>query len=214
MFQFPEFAPYSYEFTARLLSFLIQKSPDRSLVADSPELIAGSHVFRRFLMPRHPPCTLSNLTTFIDHRHEKYFPTHSTPRIAPARSTRRSAPLPPGVVDSFRQALRPADGSTKVIYHRKGARRDTQSVLGLTDSRSRRFQQNCWTLNLNLIINLSKSSDRRSAFRPHFFQLHLNVDGNTVVTVYRSQFRQKITQPQPWLFFPFESPTLGDPQLS
>jgi hypothetical protein len=68
MFQFPEFAPCSYEFTAELLSFLIQKSPDRSLVADSPELIAGSHVFRRFLMPRHPPCTLSNLTTFIDHR--------------------------------------------------------------------------------------------------------------------------------------------------
>lgn len=70
MFQFPEFAPCSYEFTAKLLSFLIQKSPGHSLVADSPRLIAGSHVFRRFLMPRHPPYTLSSLTTFIDHRHE------------------------------------------------------------------------------------------------------------------------------------------------
>lgn len=68
MFQFPGFASCNYTFIAGLLSFLIQKSPDRSLVADSPELIAGSHVFHRFLMPRHPPCTLSNLTTFIDHR--------------------------------------------------------------------------------------------------------------------------------------------------
>ena len=43
---------------------------DHSLVADSPRLIAGSHVFLRFSMPRHPPYTLSNLTTFIDHRQE------------------------------------------------------------------------------------------------------------------------------------------------
>lgn len=74
MFQFPGFASYNYAFIAGLMSFLIQKSPDRSLVADSPELIAGSHVFRRFLMPRHPPCTLSNLTTFIDHRQKD--PSH------------------------------------------------------------------------------------------------------------------------------------------
>ena len=68
MFQFPEFAPCSYELAAKLLSFLIRKSPDQSLFADSPEHIAGYNVLRRFLMPRHPPHTLSNLTTFIDHR--------------------------------------------------------------------------------------------------------------------------------------------------
>ena len=49
-------------------SFLIQKSPDQRLFASFPEHIAGYHVFRRLLMPRHPPCTLSSLTTFIDHR--------------------------------------------------------------------------------------------------------------------------------------------------
>ena len=49
-------------------SFLIQKSPDQRLFASFPEHIAGYHVFRRLLMPRHPPYTLSSLTTFIDHR--------------------------------------------------------------------------------------------------------------------------------------------------
>ena len=50
------------------LSFLIQKSPDRRLFASFPELIAGYNVLRRLSMPRHPPYTLSSLTTFIDHR--------------------------------------------------------------------------------------------------------------------------------------------------
>ena len=50
--------------------FPIQKSPDQHLFASSPELIAGYHVFRRLSMPRHPPYTLSSLTTFIDHRHD------------------------------------------------------------------------------------------------------------------------------------------------
>ena len=49
-------------------SFLIRTSPDQRSFASFPELIAGYHVFRRFSMPRHPPCTLKNLTTFIDHR--------------------------------------------------------------------------------------------------------------------------------------------------
>ena len=49
--------------------FRIQKSPDQRLFASFPELIAGYHVFRRLSMPRHPPHTLSSLTTFIDHRH-------------------------------------------------------------------------------------------------------------------------------------------------
>ena len=41
----------------------IQKSQDHSLVAGSPELIAGSRVFHRLLTPRHPPYALSNLIT-------------------------------------------------------------------------------------------------------------------------------------------------------
>jgi hypothetical protein len=43
--------------------FPIRISPDRSLVASSPALIAGSHVLLRLLVPRHPPCALNNLTT-------------------------------------------------------------------------------------------------------------------------------------------------------
>ena len=49
--------------------FRIRKSPDQRLFASFPEHIAGYHVFRRLSMPRHPPYTLSSLTTFIDHRH-------------------------------------------------------------------------------------------------------------------------------------------------
>ena len=41
------------------------------MFASFPEHIAGYHVFRRLSMPRHPPYTLSSLTTFIDHRHER-----------------------------------------------------------------------------------------------------------------------------------------------
>src|ERR671912_1441177 len=74
MFQFPRFAltppmnSAGSNWELPQLSFLIQKSPDQRSFASFPELIAGYHVFRRLLMPRHPPYTLSSLTTFIDHR--------------------------------------------------------------------------------------------------------------------------------------------------
>src|SRR5207248_10718885 len=47
----------------RLPGFPIRTSPDQSLVADSPGLIAGSYVLLRLLVPRHPPCALNNLAT-------------------------------------------------------------------------------------------------------------------------------------------------------
>ena len=64
MFQFTRFASCSYEFTAGYLSvgFPIRKSPDQSLFARSPKLIAGYHVLRRLSSPRHPPHALSHLT--------------------------------------------------------------------------------------------------------------------------------------------------------
>jgi hypothetical protein len=46
-----------------LPGFPIRTSPDQSLVADSPGLIAGSYVLLRLLVPRHPPCALINLAT-------------------------------------------------------------------------------------------------------------------------------------------------------
>ena len=48
--------------------FPIRKSSDQCLFAGFPKLFAGYRVLLRLSMPRHPPCTLSSLTTFIDHR--------------------------------------------------------------------------------------------------------------------------------------------------
>ena len=42
--------------------FPIRTSPDQSLFASSPKLIAGYHVLHRLLPPRHPPYALTRLT--------------------------------------------------------------------------------------------------------------------------------------------------------
>ena len=64
MFQFTRFASHTYVFSVGYLSvgFPIQKSPDQSLFASSPKLIAGYHVFRRLSLPRHPAHALIHLT--------------------------------------------------------------------------------------------------------------------------------------------------------
>src|SRR6476659_7910933 len=67
MFHFPTLPPPALCVQAGAMGhyahsgFPIRKSPDRSLVADSPRLIAGSYVLLRLLVPRHPPCALINL---------------------------------------------------------------------------------------------------------------------------------------------------------
>ena len=69
MFHFPTLPPPALCVQAGAMGhyaqsgFPIRKSPDRSLVADSPGLIAGSYVLHRLLVPRHPPCALINLAT-------------------------------------------------------------------------------------------------------------------------------------------------------
>ena len=45
-----------------LLSFLIRKSPDQSLLTTPRSNIAVCRVLHRLLMPRHPPYALNNLT--------------------------------------------------------------------------------------------------------------------------------------------------------
>ena len=64
MFQFTRFASQPYVFRLRYLSvgFPIRKSPDQSLFASSPKLIAGYYVLRRLSLPRHPPHALIHLT--------------------------------------------------------------------------------------------------------------------------------------------------------
>src|SRR5580693_2154372 len=74
MFHFPTFPPPALCVQAGAVGhyaqpgFPIRKSPDRSLVADSPGLIAGSYVLLRLLVPRHSPCALINLATTDDAR--------------------------------------------------------------------------------------------------------------------------------------------------
>ena len=47
-----------------MVGFPIQRSPDRCLVDGSPGLFAVTHVFHRFLAPRHPPLALCSLEFF------------------------------------------------------------------------------------------------------------------------------------------------------
>ena len=69
--------------------FPIRKSSDHSLVIDSPRLIADSYVLLRFLVPRHPPCALKNLTHYKDAR------VHcEVLKIQPAPHTRHRATSP------------------------------------------------------------------------------------------------------------------------
>ena len=74
MFHFPTFPPPALCVHAGAMGhyahsgFPIRRSPDRSLVADSPGLIAGSYVLLRLLVPRHSPCALINLATTDDAR--------------------------------------------------------------------------------------------------------------------------------------------------
>ena len=72
--------------------FPIRKSPDQSLVADSPRHIAGSHVLHRLLMPRHPPYALKNLNTQNDQNKSQINNnTHQRPE-PPGKKTREIPP--------------------------------------------------------------------------------------------------------------------------
>ena len=69
MFHFPAFPPRALCVQARVTGFKalpgspIRTSSDHSSVGSSPRLIAASHVLHRLLVPRHPPCALTNLAT-------------------------------------------------------------------------------------------------------------------------------------------------------
>lgn len=50
---------------------LIRESRDQRAFVHYPRLITDFHALHRLLMPRHPPCALSSLTTFIQSSHPK-----------------------------------------------------------------------------------------------------------------------------------------------
>jgi hypothetical protein len=76
-----------------LPGFPIRTSPDQSLVADSPGLIAGSYVLLRLLVPRHPPCALINLATTDARVHYAVLKIRAVP-TPDRRVPRHSAPDP------------------------------------------------------------------------------------------------------------------------
>ena len=49
---------------------LIRESRDQYSFVSYPKLFADFHALRRLLMPRHPPCALSNLTTETSNSHK------------------------------------------------------------------------------------------------------------------------------------------------
>ena len=49
-----------------MLGFPIRKFLDQRLLDSFPGLIAACHVLHRLITPRHPPYTLSSLTTFAN----------------------------------------------------------------------------------------------------------------------------------------------------
>ena len=67
MFHFPTFPPNTLfhsgagDWTRLQPGFPIRTPPDQRSVANSPGLIAGSHVLHRLSVPRHPPCALHSL---------------------------------------------------------------------------------------------------------------------------------------------------------
>ena len=74
MFQFAGFPPRAYHGLPRLRRAVAEGSsagfPHSEIcgsldICSSPQLIAACHVFRRLLVPRHPPCALSCLTWLL-----------------------------------------------------------------------------------------------------------------------------------------------------
>jgi hypothetical protein len=73
MFQFPALAPFRVPHEA--VGCPIRKSPDHSVLARSPKLIAGSCVLHRLLLPRHPSCALCSLNHQCVRSHFSYTPS-------------------------------------------------------------------------------------------------------------------------------------------
>ena len=70
MFQFRRFPTYAYLIQRRLLEYCSSGFPHSVIsgskpICGSPKLIAACHVLHRLLMPRHSPCALISLTSWL-----------------------------------------------------------------------------------------------------------------------------------------------------
>ena len=70
MFQFRAFPPYTYFIQCTVHRYCLCGFPHSEisgsmLICSSPKLIAACHVLHRLLMPRHSPCALHSLTSFV-----------------------------------------------------------------------------------------------------------------------------------------------------
>src|ERR1041385_4174834 len=72
--------------------FPIRTPWDHSSVDSSPRPIAASHVLHRLLVPRHPPCALSNLTTKMLASTVQF--STNTPTPGKTQKTHHPAPHP------------------------------------------------------------------------------------------------------------------------
>ncbi len=90
--------------------FPIRKSPDQSLLSGSPGLFAASHVLRRLLAPRHPPCALSSLT-MIATRHATSFRCRCRNRLGELPRACSLTDLPVQIVKDRRSESRRTHGS-------------------------------------------------------------------------------------------------------
>ena len=107
MVHFPRFASPPYGFRWRYpgftrMGFPIRRSPDRSLLSDSPGLIAAGRVLRRLPAPRHPLHALSNLTI-------KFSQDKKNAAKFDCQRTRSIAEPPPGGSRFGRNVRRPED---------------------------------------------------------------------------------------------------------
>src|SRR5690348_9319434 len=123
--------------------FPIRTPWDHSSVDSSPRPIAASHVLHRLLVPRHPPCALSNLTTkmlasTVQFSNNATQPTHTTPAptttTRPTRGRHGSPVYQPGSAvpenpTRRRPAAKPAPGRGCFL-------RTQQGVLNATTSRT------------------------------------------------------------------------------
>ena len=98
---------YIHRGVTRRWGFPIRTSRDRRLLASSPGRFVGCHVLRRLSMPRHPPCTLSNLITLIGPPRLRAKAIRAPARLAAPREEGHATGRSP-----VRSLFQPGGGST------------------------------------------------------------------------------------------------------